>query len=492
MKQNPERKELHKRLDGAPKRCTKSRRYGSRFLIILSVFLIVLAMGVTALFVSLFGKNMREEKLTGEQIDSAINLSEEDPDLLGESSTPLSGEVSADLVRKKGAYSFIIGGSSNGFINTDTLMLVYFEPAAGKLNIMQIPRDTYVISTGGKSKKINAAYAYGRGDGLKKTIASTFGIAVDNYVVISTEAFRDVVDAIGGVTVDVPIDMNYDDPAQNLSIHLKKGEQLLDGNKAEQFVRFRKGYANQDLGRMDAQKIFMSAFAKKMFSIDGITKIPAIINQVFKNIRTDMSVADMIGYATKCFDLDTSKIQFFALPGEGYKNGLYVSIYEKETLDLLNQHFNPYTRDLAKSDVHIKELSRKEADHYQSGGTTVDGVNKDEANPTDTNAATSGDQPDKEDSSKQVKVDVGNSQNIIYLRHCHKASEIEPLVKKLRALGFTVETRELALKFDKTVVYYSDKATQIEKLKSLLPKAEFQSEKQEKYLYEIYLGSNYQ
>lgn len=491
-KKNPRKKHHYRR-----------KKYGSKFIIAVAVLLVALCCAASALLVSAFGIHFREGMLTQDQIDQAINLAEEDPELLGESSAPLSGEVSGDLVKKKGAYTFIVGGSSNGFINTDTLMLVYFEPAAGKLNILQIPRDTYVVNTGGSSRKINAAYAYQRGDGLKKTIADTFGIAVDNYVVIGTQTFREVVDKIGGVTVTVPMDMDYEDPAQDLYIHLKAGTQTLDGDKAEQFVRFRKGYVNQDLGRMNAQKVFLSAMADKLFSIDGVTKMPGIISTVFQNLRTDMSVADMIGYATKCFDLDTSAMQFFSLPGESYKNGTYVSIYKDETIALLNAYFNPYTRDLTEDDVNIRELSRTYADQYVQQGSTVDDVNgmSGSASGAQSAAGSGASAVSGQSAAAQTAVAAGGTsgssgtpqkadQGVAYVRYCVPYETVAPLCTALADLGFEVRTSALAIRFAKSELYCADDAPLRDEVTALLPGIQASSGA-DSCMYEFYIGTDY-
>ena len=158
-----------------------------------------------------------------------------------------------------GSYAnFLICGIDKTNLLTDVIMVVGFDNTTGQINILQIPRDTYA----GKdipSHKYNAIYGHPpKGvsglDYLKAHIQRDFGITINYYGAITTDGLDMLVDSVGGVDLYVPVNMNYDDRAQNLHIHLKKGYQHLDGNKAEQFVRERKAYVNGDLGRLDTQK----------------------------------------------------------------------------------------------------------------------------------------------------------------------------------------------------------------------------------------------
>ena len=178
--------------------------------------------------------------------------------------------------RKPGYYNFLLIGKDRGGGNTDVIMVLSFDTKNDKIAILQIPRDTY-LNVPYSFKKANSVYAAGSRaasaqgknkdeqkkagvEALENAILTNLGVVIDRYVFVDITGFRGIVDAVGGVDIFIQKDMNYEDPYQNLYIHLKAGQNHLDGAKAEQFVRFRSGYANADIGRMDAQKIFMSAF----------------------------------------------------------------------------------------------------------------------------------------------------------------------------------------------------------------------------------------
>ena len=167
---------------------------------------------------------------------------------------------------------FLICGLDNTSGLTDVIMIVGFDNVTHKVNIMQIPRDTYA----GKdvvSHKYNAVYGHAPKaqngmEMLETHVEHDFGIKISNCAVLTTNGLRRIVDAHGRSRLNVPIDMNYDDSAQGLHIHLTRGWQHLDGSGVEQFVRYRKGWSEGDIGRLQAQKIFVAAFAGKA-KVDG-------------------------------------------------------------------------------------------------------------------------------------------------------------------------------------------------------------------------------
>jgi len=173
--------------------------------------------------------------------------------------------------RKEDFHLFLLCGTDQSGARTDTIMLAALDGKGKAVNILQIPRDT-MLDVERQDKKVNASYAYGKYDLLKKDLQNYFGVPIDGYVLVNTKGFRNIVDLMGGVEVTVPFNMDYEDPEQDLYIHLKAGKQILNGSKAEQYVRFRKGYVDQDLGRMRAQKAFLSAAIKKMLTPSTIIK----------------------------------------------------------------------------------------------------------------------------------------------------------------------------------------------------------------------------
>lgn len=252
---------------------------------------------------------------------------------------------------------------------TDTIIVASYNPKTQKATLLSIPRDTFI----GKNKntatsydKINALYQ----SSPEKTLAAVnkiTGLDIKYYVVISNNALVQLVDEIGGVEFDVPINMNYDDSSQNLSIHLKKGLQKLNGEQAEGLVRFRKNnngtsypseYGDNDLGRMRTQREFITEVAKQTLQLKNITKIGNFIDIIKENVTTNIknwtTIKDYVAYA---IDFNTENIRAESIPGEaGYYNKLSFFIYnQKETDKLVKELFeeqNGTTEDVAENNTN--------------------------------------------------------------------------------------------------------------------------------------------
>ena len=190
---------------------------------------------------------------------------------------------------------------------------------------------------------------------LQTLIYYNFGIPTDYYAQVNINGFRGVVDAIGGVDLYVPQNMDYEDEYQDLYIHLKKGQQHLDGKKAEQFVRFR-GYPGGDIARLDAQKLFVDAFFDKLVSPSTILKLDDIATEVQKNLFTDISVKNLVNFGNKAIKMDIgTDVTIQTLPGDGeYIGGVsYFIANRNETIKLINNSFNVFDSDLIPEDFCI-------------------------------------------------------------------------------------------------------------------------------------------
>ncbi|MGL5648077.1 MAG: LCP family protein [Clostridium sp.] len=194
--------------------------------------------------------------------------------------------------------------NDNSLKRTDTIMVLNFNPSTKKVKVVSIPRDT-MIDINGRRWKINAAYPVGGEEEIVKQVEKLLQINVNYVANVNYTAFRDFIDAIGGVTVKIKYDMDYTDKSQNLRIKFKKGTtEHLDGKKAEEFFRWRKnndgtGLAMGDLGRIENQHEFMQAVVKKCTSPMIILKIPDILKVIEKNVKTNMSGTRMLRYALK-------------------------------------------------------------------------------------------------------------------------------------------------------------------------------------------------
>ena len=181
------------------------------------------------------------------------------------------------------------------------------------------------------------------------------GFQVDSYGVIDLDAFVALVNAVDGVDFDVPVDMHYSDPVQNLYININAGYQHLTGEQAVQVVRFRSGYATGDIGRIGTQQAFLKALASKCLSLENLVKNASTYAEIFKTyVDTDLTLGNLIWYLQQFSKLDDEDINFYTLPGNGLESvkGLsYVSIYPDEWVEMINQYLNPL-----KTDVRVEDL----------------------------------------------------------------------------------------------------------------------------------------
>lgn len=211
---------------------------------------------------------------------------------------------------------------------TDTIMVASYNPNTQKANLLSIPRDTYTGKNTAKataSLKINAIYNYYKDP--KKTLEAVnelTGLDIQYYVLVRTEALIQLVDAIGGVEFNVPMNMKYDDPTQNLHINLKEGTQKLDGDKAEQLLRFRKNndgttypveYGNDDFGRMRTQRDFISAVLKQTLKPGNIFKLGEILEIAHKNVETNLELSYIKDYIPYAVEFNTDDLRTATLPG---------------------------------------------------------------------------------------------------------------------------------------------------------------------------------
>lgn len=282
----------------------------------------------------------------------------EQPAIANTASPAEYGENTDGLDRKDGFYTFLLFGMDNGFGNTDTIMVGGYDTIHQKLNIVSIPRDT-LIETDRANKRINAVYANeGGATGLEKEISDLLGIPIDFYISVDLNAFVAIIDAIGGVEYDVPVDMDYEDPNQNLYIHLKKGVQMLDGEKALQLVRCRKVYASQDIGRIQTQQGFLSAVASQALRLENLSNVPKFASIFNQYIETDLKLENIIWFGEKLLSLDTSSdITFQTIPfnnmGAHYKGGAYVSLDIAPVVEMVNEKLNPFETQLTASDLDV-------------------------------------------------------------------------------------------------------------------------------------------
>ncbi len=272
----------------------------------------------------------------------------------------LLGENTENLENLEPIQVLIMGESGvDEYKLADSIMIASYNPKTQEASIMSIPRDTYVGKKNRKtasqnylaSYKINTVFRSGTNipEAIER-INDLTGLSLENYVIIDTDALIKLVDAIGGVTFNVPIDMDYEDSSQDLYIHLKAGEQLIDGPKAEQLLRFRhnddgttypSSYGQQDLGRMRTQREFIIATLKQTLKPQNIFKIKQIIDIMSEDVTTNMDISNIKAYVPYAVNFNTENIKTGVVPGDVEMcNG--VSLYianSKKTEELVSELF---------------------------------------------------------------------------------------------------------------------------------------------------------
>ncbi len=242
---------------------------------------------------------------------------------------PASGQT--EEVELKRITTFAVFGTDVEGYRTDVVMLVFFNKETKKFDIISVPRDTLVTipddmyatineTRSGVSQtiKINEVPAYvdkdKRHESSVAVLENTLGIDIDYYISMNLDGFINIVDLVGPIEVDVPMDMYYEDRIQDLYINLKAGVQELNGEQAEQLMRFRKGYGNGDLGRIETQHAFMQAFMKELLTVENKVNILNIASQAMTYIETDFNTA--IDYVNYIDDIATENLSIITLPGE--------------------------------------------------------------------------------------------------------------------------------------------------------------------------------
>jgi LCP family protein required for cell wall assembly len=222
---------------------------------------------------------------------------------------------------------------------------------------LQIPRDTYFNCSDGNYKKINGAYnSLGSAKAFSEELERALGIKIDYYLSFNLDTVAQIVDTVKGIKVNVPFDMDYEDPAQNLSIHLKKGEQELDGKEAIQFLRYRSGYVTGDLGRIDAQKIFIDGFYHSVKNADAL-KIFKLFCTASDNLVTDVNIGTLIPLLLKGKGEDNEEITYVTLPGEAVMiDGIsYYFLNRNSVSQVLSKHVKSYNGVFDKDHVYLNK-----------------------------------------------------------------------------------------------------------------------------------------
>ena len=199
--------------------------------------------------------------------------------------------------------------------NSDTMLLLRFDPTDSTVRMLSIPRDTQVFIRGVGEAKINSANARGGADLATHVVSRTLNnVPIDRYVRVTNDAFKDLVDLVGGVEVFVPYPMSYQDVTQGLNIDLKPGWQTLDGDRAEQFARFRMDEYG-DIGRVQRQQVLLKALRERLKSPAVVPRLPQAVQMALQYVDTNLSLEEMLALVNFGMSLDKEKIKMVLLPG---------------------------------------------------------------------------------------------------------------------------------------------------------------------------------
>lgn len=283
-----------------------------------------------------------------------------------------------------GTVYIVITGESQNL--TDSIMVCAYNPKSNKATMMSIPRDTYTGSNQSKataSDKINTLYQKSP-EKLLEEINEITGLNIKYYMNIDTKGLRELIDSIGGVYFDVPIDMDYDDPTQDLHIHLKAGNQLLDGEKAEHLLRFRhnndgtsypSSYGDNDIGRMKTQREFIKLLIQQVSNKKSLNDLKQYVQIVKNNVTTNFNLDDIIDYAPYVIEFNTENLKTTTLPGEPKKcNGVWLYIPNDSKVDkTIKDMFESLDSDITineNNNTNVEEVTNEEINIELLNGTS--------------------------------------------------------------------------------------------------------------------------
>ena len=321
----------------------RRKKKRSRFVNVILITILIVFLSFGALFI----KRMNENGWT-----------------LGGFVATILGHDASTLANLSRINILVIGQSQN---LTDTILVCSYDPKIQEVSMLSIPRDTFVgrnKNYATSSDKINAIYQTSP-DKLLKKVNEMTGMNIHYYVKVDTQGLRELVDSVGGIYFDVPVDMDYDDSSQDLHIHVKKGYQLLDGNKAEQVVRFRHNnngttypaeYGQEDIGRMRTQRTFIAEVIKQLAKPENITKVDEFIKIANSNMESNFNLWNLKDYAPYAIDFKMENMKTETLPGASEKcNGIWFYIYnKKQTLEVVEELFKTELTDEQEKNAEIK------------------------------------------------------------------------------------------------------------------------------------------
>lgn len=337
-----------------------------------------------------------------------------------------------------GEFQVLLMGVSTdqeGVSLTDTIMIASYNPNSQRAVLVSVPRDSFTgtnVKRAKASDKINAIYNLTKDPTeTVEAVNELTGLDLKYYAIVQTEALIELVDALGPIEYNVPIDMDYDDPTQDLHIHLEAGVQQIDGEKAEQLLRFRKNndnttfpsdYGDNDIGRMRNQREFLTAVVQQTAKIGNITKLGSILDIASRNLITNVDFNALKDYLPYAVEFSTDNLLTESLPGEvpdlSKTNGVSIFVVdEEETEQMIKELFFP------------EELTSQDENTISGNTTNATGTS------STSNSGTS---------NSKIKIEVLNGTS--------DGKILQQVVEKLKDEGYNVSRTGTTTATSKTVI----------------------------------------
>ena len=294
---------------------------------------------------------------------------------------PLMAETreSTPAQRRKSVYTLILAGMDEVSGNTDTIVIGRVDAEARRIDLVSIPRDTYV-NRSWDVRKINCAYTMAKNagkdglEGLREAARGLCGFDADCCAVMDLETVKQAIDLMGGVYFDVPFDMDYEDAAQDLSIHIPAGYQCLNGEQCVQLCRYRKNYVNGDIDRISLQHDFLKAAARQFISLGSIPNLARVVQLAVSSVDSDLTAAN-IAYLLRCaIQCSADDIAFHTMPNRPADAGglSYTFVEKDEWLAMLNDTLDPFDAPIGEENLDLVYI---EGGLFRSTSGTIRGEN---------------------------------------------------------------------------------------------------------------------
>lgn len=360
---NSEEPDVEPATEAKPEKKVKPKKSKKKIWITIVVILLVLATLISVGIVSLMAWRPFDEK-------------EPEPATGGAEPATKVEDLIDDSEPDKNTQYFLVCGVDLSEDLTDIIMVVCYQYNENRATILQIPRDTVVsqeYSDG--TTKINSVYGntpdgIRRIDHLKDCLYDQLGISIDHYVLFTIEGFRDMVDTLGGVEIDNPRTIRVENHVDGSMMTLEEGLITLDGNMAESFIRHRSSYVQGDIGRLQAQRVFYTAFAQKVLNMSMIQTV-TMATKIYGDVMTDMSVGEILKYATHIKGIDLNTIEISILPGQDVTNNGFScwTIHTDKYVELYNSMMNPDGIPFTADNVNAPQL--RNSYDFDGEGTTL-------------------------------------------------------------------------------------------------------------------------